>query len=48
MRGWWMKPALHRSVEGGDLLLGPIQINWYGKGLRLHLTWPVLRTVTIR
>lgn len=47
MNGYWKKPALHRSVEGGDLILGPIQINWYGNGLRVHVTWPVCRTLTL-
>lgn len=46
-RGYWMKPAYHRSVDGGDCLPGPIQVNWYNRGLRVHLTWPRLKTWTI-
>ena len=45
--GYWMKPAIHRVRRdeggGGDILLGPLQINWYGKGWRIYLTWPRLR-----
>jgi hypothetical protein len=45
MHGYWKKPHLTR----GDLILGPIQFNWYGKGFRVHLTWPFRhpRTVTL-
>jgi hypothetical protein len=48
-RGWWMKPRLYRSPEGGDLLLGPIQFNWFNDGFRVHFTWPFRnpRTVTL-
>ncbi len=42
--GYWMKPAFVNGPDGGNLIVGPIQINWYAKGWRIHLTWPHLRT----
>lgn len=47
-RGWWMRPTLHRSFDGGNLLLGPVQVNWYNRGLRVHVTWPTQKTFTLR
>lgn len=47
MNGYWMKPSFYRCAQGGDLIIGPIQFNWYG-GFRIHLTWPVARTFTVR
>jgi len=26
--------------RGGTIVLGPLQINWYGQGWRVYLTWP--------
>lgn len=46
-RGWWMKPRLSRSLEGGDLLLGPIQFNWFNHGFRIHFTWPFYNPKTV-
>jgi hypothetical protein len=50
MNGYMKRPAIHRSIEGGDLLLGPVQFNWYNRGFRIHFTWPFAnpRTLTIR
>jgi hypothetical protein len=45
MRGYFMKPAFVRQSDGGNLIVGPFQLNWYGKGVRLHVTWPMLRTI---
>jgi hypothetical protein len=42
-QGYWKKPHLFRDRTengGGVLLLGPLQINWYGEGFRVYLTWP--------
>jgi hypothetical protein len=49
MSGYWRKPRLYRVVEGGVLLLGPVQFNWYNNGFRVHFTWPFKtpRTVTL-
>lgn len=45
---YWMKPYLMRAYGGGgELLLGPLQFNWY-EGLRIHVTWPFTRTFRIR
>lgn len=40
MSGYWKAPKLTRHIEGGCLLLGPVQVNWYGEGWRIYLTWP--------
>jgi hypothetical protein len=40
MKGYWMRPRFHRDPQGGDLVVGPVQINWYGDGWRVYLTWP--------
>lgn len=49
MHGYWKRPKLNRSIDGGDLLLGPIQVNWFNQGFRIHFTWPFRnpRTVTL-
>lgn len=49
MHGYWHKPRLYRVAEGGDLLLGPVQFNWFNDGFRVHFTWPFKtpRTVTL-
>lgn len=48
MTGYWMKPKLTRSPDGGDLHLGPLQFNWYNHGFRIHMTWPTLKTWQLR
>ena len=49
MTGYWMKPSLARAPDGGNLIAGPLQLNWYNHGLRLHVTWPGrTRTFTLR
>ena len=45
MNGYWKKPNYFNSPEGGVLLLGPLQFNWYN-GFRVYLTWPG-RTKTV-
>lgn len=40
MKGYWMKPNYVNGVDGGNLIIGPLQINWYGTGWRVYLTWP--------
>lgn len=49
-RGWWMKPHWHNGIGGGNLLLGPVQFNWYNRGFRIHFTWPFRcsKTFTLR
>lgn len=47
MNGHWMKPSLTRTLDGGCLLLGPLQFNWYNQGFRIHVTWPFQRTLTL-
>ncbi len=46
-KGYWCKPQFIHTREGGNLVVGPIQINWYNRGLRLHLTWPRIHTFTL-
>jgi hypothetical protein len=45
-----MRPQVHFLQDGGWMSLGPLQVNWgtggaMGRGLRLHLTWPRVRSV---
>jgi hypothetical protein len=45
---YWMLPAfVHTKGSGGNLILGPLQVNWYSRGLRLHITWPFTKTFTL-
>ena len=37
-----------RSRECKELVLGPLQINWYGAGWRIYLTWPKQYVVSSR
>jgi len=32
--------------RGGNLVIGPVQINWYGVGWRIHITWPVQTVIS--
>lgn len=48
MRGYWLRPQYVNTPDGGYLTAGPVQINWYNHGLRVHLTWPAQRTLSIR
>lgn len=49
MNGYWMRPQFVRSKAdgGGNLIIGPLQLNWYGPGARLHVTWPTSRTIRL-
>lgn len=51
-RGYWLHPQVHGSLGAGWLACGPIQANWGRRshltmptGLRLHVTWPVQRSL---
>lgn len=44
---YWKMPRYSNGLDGGDLLLGPIQFNWYNHGFRIHVTWPFSHTFEI-
>lgn len=46
--GYLMRPQFARHKgHGGNLIVGPFQLNWYGNGVRLHVTWPRSRTFVL-
>lgn len=47
MNGYFLKPQYARQHDGGNIICGPLQLNWYADGVRLHVTWPVRRTFVI-
>jgi hypothetical protein len=48
MNTYWLKPTCTKVRDGGNLIAGPLQINWYNAGLRVHITWPIHKTITLR